>query len=973
MTVELPLVAPIRDLIDRDLDALRGGRPNALTDAVTPITAELLRWWFEDDLAVRSAQFHEGQRDAILSVVYAHEVLGTTSLQDLYEKLAPAALLDGGGLFGEVTAARNAHPKYAAKMATGTGKTWVLNALLVWQYLNHRENPTDPRFSSNFLIVAPGLIVYERLLDSLRGHLVEGRPDFSTSDLARQADLFVPPTHRNAVFMFAQSAIVTKADIGAKVTGGGMIAVTNWHLLVDKDFTGEDGGGDDGEDDGARGDVDPKTAIDSFFPLTPGTAAGNSLEALDRRFQRGAALEALIDLPDLVVFNDEAHHIHTLGRGEATDEVEWQRSLNLIAEPKGRRFLQVDFSATPYNETGGRNTTRKWFPHIVCDFPLETAMRRGLVKTLALDKRREIAALPLDFTAERDEDNRVIGLSEGQRTMIRAGLQKLDILRASFEQVDPGKHPKLLIMTEDTRVSPYVVDFLVDELGLDEQDVLRVDSDRKGDPRVDWEGDRERLFDMDRRAQPRVVVSVLMLREGFDVNNICVIVPLRSSSSGILLEQTIGRGLRLMWRDDESVRDLKRETRERLEKRLEPSNYFDLLFVVEHPRFEEYYQGLIDAGAAITTGDDDGRTSPTGDLERVQLKPDWVDFDIEVPLVLRGAEEELETPSLDIGSLPVSKMPLRDAMRYIGDGDRFASTDVLSHLNFGEYRVQVGSLSATGYNEYLAKITNRVTGAIGRTFVSGKRNGPGQYPAFQAQKALISRWIDTYIRSRYFGEPYDPFELQNWRVLLIPMVVDEIQGTFATALVDLQQTAPAGDALVEQRSPAEVGSITMRSSTAVDVFKSVYPKVRIAARGGGLERRFVAWLDDDTRVEAFVKIDEYAHDFLRRPYLRADGMPAQYSPDFLVRTASDVYVVETKAQSNLLDVNVQRKKRAALAWCEQINELEPGLRSERRWHYVLVGEKSVKEWRDAGESASSLLNATRLYLREDAAPTLDGL
>jgi superfamily II DNA or RNA helicase len=46
-----------------------------------------------------------------------------------------------------------------------------------------------------------------------------------------------------------------------------------------------------------------------------------------------------------------------------------------------------------------------------------------------------------------------------------------------------------------------------------------------------------------------VIVSVLMLREGFDVNNICVIVPLRSSQAQILLEQTIGRGLRLMWRD----------------------------------------------------------------------------------------------------------------------------------------------------------------------------------------------------------------------------------------------------------------------------------------------------------------------------------------------------------------------------------------------------------------------------------------
>ena len=74
---------------------------------------------------------------------------------------------------------------------------------------------------------------------------------------------------------------------------------------------------------------------------------------------------------------------------------------------------------------------------------------------------------------------------------------------------------------------------------------------------------------MDRHAQPRVIVSVLMLREGFDVNNICVIVPLRSSQAQILLEQTIGRGLRLMWREPEYA-DIKRENRERINRGEEP-------------------------------------------------------------------------------------------------------------------------------------------------------------------------------------------------------------------------------------------------------------------------------------------------------------------------------------------------------------------------------------------------------------------
>ena len=90
---------------------------------------------------------------------------------------------------------------------------------------------------------------------------------------------------------------------------------------------------------------------------------------------------------------------------------------------------------------------------------------------------------------------------------------------------------------------------------------------------------------MDRHQAPRVIVSVLMLREGFDVNNICVIVPLRASAAGILLEQTIGRGLRLMWRGHE-YDDIKRENRALIRNGKTPASMIDILSIVEHPAFQ---------------------------------------------------------------------------------------------------------------------------------------------------------------------------------------------------------------------------------------------------------------------------------------------------------------------------------------------------------------------------------------------------
>ncbi|HJC28343.1 MAG TPA: DEAD/DEAH box helicase family protein [Candidatus Dietzia intestinipullorum] len=957
---DFPLAKGLAAAVDPLIPGIVVGTGSKLLDQVTPVTAELLRFWFQQDYCeLRELNFHAGQRAAILHIIYAHEVLGTTRLRDLFESVAPEAMLEGGVL-GEVTRDRHDHPKYAAKMATGTGKTWVLNALLVWQYLNKLANPQDPRFSSNFLLVAPGLIVYDRLLDSFQGKEQNGERDFATSDIYRQQDLFIPDTYRTQVFTFLQSSVVTKTEIGRKVTGSGLIAITNWHLLAGKenpDFL------DDDEVEAPGAEIDPKAAVESFFPVTPGKSAGNALDVLDRRFLRGGPLQALKDLPDLVVFNDEAHHIHEVRKADEVTDVEWQKSLSEIASTKGRRFIQIDFSATPYNEVGsGRSKGKAYFPHIVVDFDLKSAMRAGLVKSLALDKRKEIAALPLDFKAERDEQKRVTGLSNGQRVMLQAGLKKLQILEEQFADADPDKHPKLLVVCEDTNVTPHVVEYL-QSTGLSEDDILRVDSGRKAElgPK-DWEPIREKLFDVDRHKQPKVIVSVLMLREGFDVSNIAVIVPLRSSQASILLEQTIGRGLRLMWRGDPSIDELKAETRERISKGLEPTNYFDVLFIVEHPAFSDFYDELLRGGLMVESGDDAESTGATGDLEHVDLRPGYQAYDFEIPVILRDADEELRQPSINPLELASSPYPLDLIIKTVGKGDRFVSHDAETGTQYGDYRVDGGVLTATGYNDYLSRMTTRITEALGRTMTKSqsKYNENAKFPILQAYRPLLTGWLDSYIRHRLFGQEFDPLGEENWRVLLLDDVAHSIAGTFATKLVELQDSQVVASAEVQHRSLSEVTTIPVRGSTAEEVNKCIYPKLPIPSHGGGLERRFIRWADKDSGIEALAKVHEYRHDFLRRPYLKADGMPAQYSPDFLIRTPFTIYVVETKAQSALSDENVQRKQKAALAWCEQVNELPEEQRDGREWAYVLLGESIVNEWHKKNASVTDLLNYARL-------------
>ncbi len=757
-----------------------------ISDLVTPTTAELLHWWFGEEACVtRRLNFHDGQRQAILNTIVAHEVLNAADLKSLYQAAAPDALLTGTRL-AEVSQAKHRHPKYCLKMATGTGKTWVLQALLIWQLLNKNaalaEGLDDARFTRHFLVVAPGLIVYDRLLDAFCGKLQDGLRDFANSDIAQCAELFIPENYREAVFSFVRGNVCSKTEIGLKTTGNGMIAIANWHLLQEAGKEEID----ETELDTPGIDIDPVAVVASLFPVQPGKAAGNSLEVLDRRFARGGVLDYLAALPELLVFNDEAHHIHDFKREGETTEVEWQLSLTRIAESKGRRFMQMDFSATPYNDVGsGKNKCKVYFPHIITDFDLKTAMRQGLVKSLVLDRRKELGALPLEFKAERDQNGNPV-LSEGQRVMLRAGLQKLRKLEADFAGIDPSRHPKMLVVCEDTTVSPLVVAFCRDE-GLAEDEVMAIDSGKKAElGEKDWAVVREKLFNVDQHAAPRVIVSVLMLREGFDVNNICVIVPLRSSQAQILLEQTIGRGLRLMWRDAE-YSDNKRENRERIASGQEPNSLIDILSIVEHPAFQSFYNDLIQDGLAGATTEAGDTASSVGDLISVGLREDYQDFDFAIPFILREAEEWLEHQTLDIMALqPFSAMNLAQLKALLGKGDMFISQDLQSSTLFGDYRVDGAVMNVEGYNDFLSRMTRRISQALSQPLPKGNKIAAHlANPYLQVNTAELTGWLDQYIRERLFSGEFEPLNDENWRVLLLQPVIDHITKVIALVLSQL--------------------------------------------------------------------------------------------------------------------------------------------------------------------------------------------
>lgn len=943
--ISLELAGRLTDRVNAEWES------GEMLQKVSPVTATLLRYWFHESFcSIRTHNFHEGQRQAILNIIYLHEALGVRNVMETYRSVMPD-MMDVADL-ALLAKEKYQMPKYAVKMATGTGKTWVMHALLIWQLLNARHEETvSGRYTQRFLIVAPGLIVYDRLLDAFCGRKRRGEEyrDPQTNDLYLNQEVFIPERYRDEVFSFVQNSVVTKEDgIGKKVTGNGMIALTNWHLF-EKQMEEEE------RDVALAETVEPHEIVEDLLPVRPGKSSGNDLEVLDRRTLGGTELEYLAGLEDLMVINDEAHHIHELKRNGETEEVEWQRGLNVISRGKGERFMQVDFSATPFDTRGtGEKQVKVFFPHIVVDFDLTKAMKQGLVKLLLLDRRQELTELQkLDYNAERDERGKVIGLSEGQRVMLRAGLVKLQRLEKEFLQVDEKKNPKMLVVCQDTAVSPFVEAFLKEE-GLEQDDIVTIDSNREGVMSAEeWKEVKAKLFDIDNYRAPKVVVSVLMLREGFDVNNICVLVPLRSSQAPILLEQLVGRGLRLMWREPEYAETKAKDRRLVLTGHKAPLTYIDTLSIVEHPNFIKFYDDLQNQGLVSVDEGEVGAGGATGDIITVGLREDYADYDFSWPVIMHDSYEQLDDMEINLDDLqPFTRFPLALLRKFLArDGETFVSHEFISKTNFGRYTVKANLFTAQSYNEYLQKLLHVVT----TRFDARSHKG---LPTIQINEAQTVQAMDWYVRNRLFAVPFDSFADNNWKILLVKegVVTQHIIEQFARAIYRMQENLSTVDAEVTHIPFSSLKTVKMREEYSMDVHKCIYTRLGYPSYGGGLEKAFIEFLDKDAEVESFLKINETGHSFAVVYYIRKDGLMATYHPDFMVATRDRIYLVETKGDDKVDDANVRQKQIATVEWIKKINALDGKDRMNRTWEYVLVGESVFRSLAGSGADINDICN-----------------
>lgn len=901
-------------------DEVLGWRNQGYHPFPSETTRQLLSHWF-DRGEEADAQFHECQRLAIETVIYLHEIRHVRSLRELYEQFAPDKLK----LFKTIADEVNDTPflKYCIKSATGSGKTWVLAALVVWQYFNSINQETNAQYSARFMVVTPGLEVRNRILDSFLGgrDAKSGNRRPETADYRRP--LFMPDSMDWRGRFALLDNILQPADIrsNASPPDAPFVAITNWQQFVM-----------------------PKDKLSLAEEL--------GLAALEDP-QGEVIADFMTEYPDLIVLNDEAHHVHGKKTAKA-DELVWRRFMSVLHDRMGERhkqdrglFLQLDFSATPFYGSG---PSREYFPHIIYDYDLRDALHDMLVKQLFLEERAQPQGQrpldDLDFRAERDDDRVIVGLSLGQKRLIDIGLAKLTELAGDFRNKGLPQKPVYMILCEDTSVADLVYHYLLDQKSpatnskFIPRELLVFHSELSKDKHgYTQEQARGGAGDAATRTHPTldaiddnddplsVVVSVLALREGFDKTNICVITALRSGEADILLEQIVGRGLRLMfpaYKTDATIQDAKRQAVEALRRREAPMFALDFLYLVEHPRFREFYDNLRREGYLIAAGDS-STTTATGDLVPVEAAPERLPAnDIAWPLAIQEEAKLPDLSSIDINQLPPYRLTLQQqehALSSLSITDRHLETDT---------RASTWALRDKNFNfdAYLSH-TARVIAHQGKTRV------------LSAKYADIAALVDNYTSTRLFRGPVDFKDEANYKLLADPQVQDHVTTMLRARIIEL-----LGQPLYEVRRGnwrrlSDLARINVRESSSVITKRCIYPRMPVATRFGGLERSFMeTTLEGSPSVLAWCKLQR-RHGLLIA-YRDLSGLLRNYEVDFIVRTDQKCYIIETKNDRDLEHPTVGIKARAARSWCEQINGIAPpdDLPQPVEWEYLLLSQST---------------------------------
>jgi type III restriction enzyme len=741
--------------------------------------------------------------------------------------------------------------RYCTKMATGGGKTKVMALAVAWQYFNAvREQDEIAKDYAKTFLIIAPNVI---VLERLKA-------DFANGKIFRE-----DPIRPKEFDIFWDLDCVMRGE-GERAHSEGVLFLTNIQQLYERrDRSNED---------------EPEAMTAILGPKPP----ANKQEISDFP-DRIAARKG-----NLLVVNDEAHHTHDEGS-------EWNAVIQRLHQ-KMPLTAQLDFSATPrFTKTG------QIFPWTVSDYPLKQAIIEGVVKK----PMKGIAKIELGKSSFANVK---------YRGYLTAAIERWKEYR---EQLAPLKRkPVLFIMMNDTKDADDVAEWMLSAYPAEFGDgkLQTIHTKKTGEiGDKDLEKARETVKNVDRADNPiNAIVSVLMLREGWDVQNVTVVVGLRpyTAKANILPEQAIGRGLRLMFRDL-------------------TSDYTERVDIIGNPKFLEFVDDLEKIEElkldTFEIGKEKLRILTIMPLE--ERKKYDIGMPVLTPTLVRKKSLADEIGGLDVMSFNTMLLPLtaddpnNKTFRYEGH-----DIVTLQKLVERDYKVPEPQTSQELIGYYARLIAKEVK--------------------LPSQFSVLAPKVQEFFQKKAFGREVDMNDMVTVRAMSTQVASYVCIQEFSRVLKQLS---------IAEQEPQLLEAGRMLSSCqpfpwSRKVYEANHTVFNMVPCDNDFEKAFARFLDNAEDLTAFGKLPQpfaFSIDYV-------DGAMnlRSYYPDFVATdSAGQHWLLETKGMES---AEVSQKDAAAENWCETATAL-----TGRTWKYRKIPQKAFEALQPRKFADLAALQSERLF------------
>jgi len=686
--------------------------------------------------------------------------------------------------------------------------------------------------------------------------------------------------------------------------------------------------------------------------------------------------EYLAGLDDLVLLMDESHRYRASAGIRAINEL--------------KPVLGLELTATPIVETAKGAIQ---FKNVIFDYPLSKAMEDGFVKEPAVVTQKNFD--PKQFTPEQIEQ---IKLEDGIRLHENTKVELETYARQTEQRI---VKPFMLIIARDTTHAGQLSEYIKSDKffeGRYKDKVIQVDSSKTGAEEDEMVA---RLLKVESSDEPtEIVIHVNMLKEGWDVTNLYTIVPLRAANARVLIEQSIGRGLRLPYGRRTGV------------------NSVDRLNIVAHDRFQEIIDEANRPDSAIRL--QQVILDPATDMQKMQttvvqttlatqigaVKAEGqVPSDTAQPLFATETERAIAQATVDIikkyENLPASShllkkevqeriaeevaeyvAPMQQALPGITERPNIAAVVAKTAELMVQQTIDIPRILVVPKGQVTVGFHPFTLDCSGIRYQPVERDLLIQHLRTNAQETLgfsgsgqhESRLEDYLVRGLidFDDISYDEhadllYDLAGQMVRHLRSYLSEDDtknvllyhqkqlGSFIHAQMQEHQWEKAADyEVIVSKGFTELKSsaFTNRANEPVFDFRNtVEDKTRIGQMLFGEFKRClypIQKFHSDTERKLAVILDREAQKWLRpaigqfQIFYKSGVVQSDYVPDFVAETDKCIYMMESKARNDMDSAEAQAKKDAAVKWCAHATKHSTN-NGGKPWKYVLIPHDSITE------------------------------